>query len=128
MLKQKYNVKSHIKQRYGGGKVKHIIYVKNKNVYINAINVHHCLACIDSQAMSNLGYVVQLEVSTLPHSRNLGRHIQFRYPRKHRCLVRFAGALCYIHTCMLMSVMAGGTLQLGTLKAIASAFDSFSSS
>ncbi len=36
MLK-KYNVKSHKKQRYGGGKVKHIIYVNNKNVYLNTI-------------------------------------------------------------------------------------------
>ena len=37
--------------------------------------MHDWFACIDSQAMSNIGYVVQLEVSTLTHARNLGRHI-----------------------------------------------------
>ena len=89
--------------------------------------MHGCLACIDSQAMSNLGYVVQQEVSTLTHEWNFGRHIHATIQENtylsYGLLERYVTS-----THMLLSVMAGVTLQLGTLKAIASVFDSFSSS
>ena len=89
--------------------------------------MHGCLACIDSQAMSNLGYVVQQEVSTLTHEWNFGRHIHATI--QENTYVSYGLLERYVtSTHMLLSVMAGVTLQLGTLKAIASVFDSFSSS
>ena len=89
--------------------------------------MHGCLACIDSQSMSNLGYVVQLEVSTLIHAWNFGRHIHATI--QENTYVSYGLLERYVtSTHMLLSVMAGVTLQLGTLKAIASVFDSFSSS
>ena len=63
--------------------------------------MHDGLVCIDSQAMSCLGYIVQLDVSTLTHARNLGRHMPAATLRKHLCLVRFAGYRIYITVLLL---------------------------